>query len=120
MWISVPSGTEVVFCTTSSDNAASNENKNTSVVEVETNGFGLVIFKHLYHRTRQIYVNRLSSVWLLLNPSEELKISRDYKIPARIPLRRDTVTVAFGSLISPYQFKCAESRFSHQTYQYST
>jgi len=120
VWISVPSGTETVFCTTSSDGAESNETKNTSVVDVETNGFGLIIFKKIYRQTKQFYFNQLSSFWLLLNPSEELKMSRNNQIPARIPLGKDTITVAFGSLISPYQFKCIESRFFHQTHQYST
>jgi hypothetical protein len=34
---------------------------------------------------------------------------RDNQKPARIPLGQDNDTVTFGSLISPYQFKFAES-----------
>jgi hypothetical protein len=78
------------------------------------NGFGLKVFKFIYRR-RQIFLNQLSSVWLLFTPSEEFKRVRASDMAARIHLYNHNVTLAFGSLVSPYQFKCAESKLVFQT-----
>jgi len=109
MSVLVRAGTEIVFCTSPSDDAASNENTNTSIVEKEMNGFGLIISRTVYHQNMTIHLNQLSSRWLLLDPSAKLKMSKYNQKPPRISLGQDNDTVAFGSLISPYQFKCAES-----------
>jgi hypothetical protein len=97
----IPPKTEIVRCT----------QPNTSTDQGELNGFGLKIYKHTYLIATQISFNQLSSVWLLFNPSQELKMSRNDQIDNRIPLENHNVTLAFGSLISPYQFKCADLKF---------
>jgi hypothetical protein len=109
MSVLVRAGTEIVFCASLSDDAASNENRNTPTAEKEMNGFGLIISRMIFDQNMRIDLNRLSSLWLLLDPSAKLKMSRDNQKPVRIPLGQDNDTVTFGSLISPYQFKCAES-----------
>jgi hypothetical protein len=110
----VPSDTEIVFCVKSL-NEISSENKNTSTDQEEINGFGLKIFKKIYRRSRAFYLNQFSSIWLLLNPSEELKKSRNDQINNSISLKNHYVTLAFGSLISSSRFKCAEPKFLFQT-----
>ncbi|CAF0817509.1 unnamed protein product [Rotaria sordida] len=107
----VSSNTEVVFCKHSL-NCNSSENTNASTNQNEINGFGLTIFKEIYYTTKKININQLSSVWCLLNPSERLKTFRNDKNYDQILLQQDqNVTLAFGSLISSSQFKCAASKF---------
>jgi hypothetical protein len=108
----VPSGTDVFFCTESSNHIP--------VEQEETNGFGLKIFKHTFSTELRFCLNQFSPIWLLFNASEELMASRNYQIDARVSLKNHTVTLHFGSLISPYQFKRAESKFCVQTYPYSS
>ncbi|CAF3700922.1 unnamed protein product [Rotaria sordida] len=107
----VSSNTEVVFCKHSL-NCNSSENTNASTNQNEINGFGLTIFKEIYYTTKKINITQLSSVWCLLNPSERLKTFRNDKNYDQILLQQDqNVTLAFGSLISSSQFKCAASKF---------
>ena len=114
----VPSGTEVVLYTESS-NRTSVGNSTTLADENEVNGFGLKVFKAIYSHTTRIYFNQLLSTWLLFKPSEQLKTFRDNQVDAKILLQNHNVTLAFGSLISPYEFKCAEERSCIQTNQFS-
>ncbi len=114
----VPSNTEVVFCAESS-NRTSVGNSTTTTDEKEVNGFGLIVFKRIYPRTKRIYFNQLLSRWLLFKPSEQLKTSRDNRVDDKILLKNHYVILAFGSLISPYQFKCAEERSYFETNQFS-
>ena len=104
----VPSNTEIIFCGKASNNI-------TSADQQEINGFGLKIFKKAYRRITTFYLDRLSSKWLLLNPSEQLKTYRDCQIYKTILLKSHDVTLAFGSLVSPYHFKCADPKFFFQT-----
>ncbi len=110
----VPSGTEIVFCTKSLD-GISYENTNASTDQEEINSFGLKIFKQIYPRDRKFDLSQFSSIWLFLNPSEELKRSRNDKLDDRISLKNHDVTLAFGSLVSPYHFKCAQLEFLFTT-----
>jgi hypothetical protein len=108
----VPSGTGVFFCAESSNH--------TPVEQEEINGFGLKIFKQTYPRKLKFCLNQFSSTWLLFNASERLKTSRNGQINASIPLKNHTVALAFGSLISPSQFKRAQSKWSVQTNPHSS
>lgn len=96
----VSSNTDIVLCT-----------ENTTNNPVEINGFGLRIIKHIFPRPKAFYLHKFSTIWLLFNPCEQLKMSNN----DTIPLNNHQVTLAFGSLISPYHFKCAESKFLFKT-----
>ncbi len=90
------------------------ESTNASADEEEINGFGLKVFKHTYPRPTRLNLNQFTTNWLLFHPSEELKQSRNDQRDL-ISLENHDITLAFGSLTSPYRFKCADQKFLFQT-----
>lgn len=99
----IPANTEITFC-----------NKATATNGQQTNSFGLNIIKKTYYNPTALYFNQLSTSWLLFNPCERLKMSRDIQDDSKIPFHNHRITLAFGALISPYQFKCAGSQFLYR------
>ncbi|CAM4931896.1 unnamed protein product [Rotaria socialis] len=111
--LSVPAHTEVVFCSNSLKFDSRN-NQHTSVDQKEVNRFGLTIFKQIYWTDMQVYLHPVSSYWCLLNPSEGLKRSRKDERYDHIQLQDHNIILAFGSLISPQQFKCVATKFQFE------
>jgi len=113
--VTVPANIEVVVCTKSLNNTSfGNTNRSTHQEEI-INGFGLKIYKQKYVRPTTFYLNQISSNWLLFNPSAKMKKFRNDQIDNSVQLRNHDVILAFGSLISPYRFKCANSKFIYRS-----
>ena len=77
----------------------------------EVNGFGLTVIKMRYSAPSQIYRNPAISQWLMFSPGDRWRHSRSGEKNDIILLNLHCVTLAFGALISPHQFKCAGREF---------
>ncbi len=110
----VPANVEIAFCVQSFNGMSSGNTLRSTDREEILNDFGLKTYKRMYPRPVIFDLNHLSSNWLLFNPSKQWKKFPNDQIDNSIPLRNHDVTLVFGSLISPYRFKCAESKFIYQ------
>lgn len=73
------------------------------------------IFKKIYSDPVKVSLTSLSSTWLLFQPSEQAKHFREGETNRSLFLNKQNVVLAFGSLVSPQQFKCASEECMYKT-----
>lgn len=98
----ISAGVEVVFC-------RKILNANATRDQTEINGFGLNSVKKIFSKGGKIFLNQYSKQWLRVLPTTQLEKIRNIQINESIYLQNHRVSLSFGALLSPYQFKCAHS-----------
>lgn len=73
------------------------------------------IFKRIFAKRVNVPLASLSSTWLLFQPSEQMKHFRQSEINGPLFLNKHNVVLAFGSLLSPQEFKCASQGCMYKT-----
>ena len=76
------------------------------------------IFKKIYLTPVRLSLDGLSSTWLLFQPCEQMKNFRQIEMNSSLLLNKQNVVLAFGSLVSSQEFKCAYRECMYKTNKY--